>query len=104
MQIATTGSEATYHALRLSRAYTGRDHIVVMQGGRVVAQGTPEQVLAVDNEDVQRFIRASGVEAGRLKQRPSRKPARELAAIRGDTEGIARDLSRSAVAHPGAFY
>lgn len=33
VQIATTGSEATYHALRLARAYTGKDHIVVMQGG-----------------------------------------------------------------------
>lgn len=33
VQYATTGSEATYHALRLSRAFTGRDHIVVMQGG-----------------------------------------------------------------------
>ncbi len=33
VQIATTGSEATYHALRLARAYTGRDHVVVMQGG-----------------------------------------------------------------------
>lgn len=33
VQFCTTGSEATYHALRLSRAYTGRDHIVVMQGG-----------------------------------------------------------------------
>ncbi|MDG3002631.1 aspartate aminotransferase family protein [Paludisphaera mucosa] len=33
VQLTTTGSEATYHALRLSRAYTGRDHIVVMQGG-----------------------------------------------------------------------
>jgi glutamate-1-semialdehyde 2,1-aminomutase len=33
VQITCTGSEATYHALRLSRAFTGRDHIVVMQGG-----------------------------------------------------------------------
>lgn len=33
VQVTTTGSEATYHALRLSRAYTGRDHVVVMQGG-----------------------------------------------------------------------
>lgn len=33
VQITTSGSEATYHALRLSRAYTGRDHVVVMQGG-----------------------------------------------------------------------
>lgn len=33
VQITTSGSEATYHALRLARAFTGRDHIVVMQGG-----------------------------------------------------------------------
>jgi glutamate-1-semialdehyde 2,1-aminomutase len=33
VQFANTGSEATYHALRLSRAWTGRRHIVVMQGG-----------------------------------------------------------------------
>ena len=33
VQFATTGSEATYHALRLSRAYTGRNHVVMMQGG-----------------------------------------------------------------------
>ncbi len=33
VQFTTTGSEATYHALRLSRAFTKRDHIVVMQGG-----------------------------------------------------------------------
>lgn len=33
VQITCTGSEATYHALRLSRAVTGRDHICVMQGG-----------------------------------------------------------------------
>src|SRR5262249_42882276 len=33
VQLTTTGSEATYHALRLSRAFTRRDYIVVMQGG-----------------------------------------------------------------------
>lgn len=33
VQITTTGSEATYHALRIARAVTGRDHIIVMQGG-----------------------------------------------------------------------
>jgi len=33
VQFATTGSEATYHALRLSRAFTGKDHVAVMQGG-----------------------------------------------------------------------
>src|SRR5262249_20848218 len=33
VQVATTGSEATYHAIRLSRAFTGRDHLVVIQGG-----------------------------------------------------------------------
>lgn len=33
VRFTTTGSEATYLALRLARAHTGRDHIVVMQGG-----------------------------------------------------------------------
>lgn len=33
VQITTTGSEATYHAIRIARAVTGRDHIIVMQGG-----------------------------------------------------------------------
>lgn len=33
IQITTTGSEATYHAIRIARAATGRDHIIIMQGG-----------------------------------------------------------------------
>ena len=33
VQLTSTGSEATYHAIRLARAYTGRDGVVVMQGG-----------------------------------------------------------------------
>ena len=33
IQITTTGSEATYHAIRLARAVTRRNHIIVMQGG-----------------------------------------------------------------------
>lgn len=33
LQITTTGSEATYHAIRLARAVTERDHIIIMQGG-----------------------------------------------------------------------
>lgn len=33
VQILNTGSEATYQAIRLARAFTGKDHIIVMQGG-----------------------------------------------------------------------
>ncbi len=33
IQITTTGSEATYHAIRIARAATGKDHLIVMQGG-----------------------------------------------------------------------
>jgi len=33
IQITTTGSEATYHAIRIARAVTGREHIIKMQGG-----------------------------------------------------------------------
>jgi glutamate-1-semialdehyde 2,1-aminomutase len=33
IQITNTGSEATAHAIRLSRAYTGKEHIILMMGG-----------------------------------------------------------------------
>lgn len=33
VEIMNTGSEATYQAMRLARAATGRDHFIVMQGG-----------------------------------------------------------------------
>ncbi len=33
LQMLNTGSEATYQALRLGRAATGKDHIIKMQGG-----------------------------------------------------------------------
>lgn len=33
VQLTNTGSEATSHAIRLARAYTGREGIIVMQGG-----------------------------------------------------------------------
>lgn len=33
IQLTTTGSEATYHAIRISRAVTKRDHVIIIQGG-----------------------------------------------------------------------
>jgi glutamate-1-semialdehyde 2,1-aminomutase len=33
VQLTNTGSEATFHALRLARAHTGRDGVILMQGG-----------------------------------------------------------------------
>lgn len=33
IQITNTGSEATFHAIRIARAVTGRDHVIIMQGG-----------------------------------------------------------------------
>lgn len=33
VQVLNTGSEATYQAIRLARAFTQKDHIIVMQGG-----------------------------------------------------------------------
>ena len=33
LQLLNTGSEATYQAIRVARAATGRDHVIVMQGG-----------------------------------------------------------------------
>jgi glutamate-1-semialdehyde 2,1-aminomutase len=33
VQFLHTGSEATYQAMRVARAATGPDHVIVMQGG-----------------------------------------------------------------------
>ena len=33
VMLTNTGSEATYHALRIARAHTGRTGVIVMQGG-----------------------------------------------------------------------
>lgn len=33
IQITNTGSEATYHAIRIARAATGKEHVIIMQGG-----------------------------------------------------------------------
>jgi glutamate-1-semialdehyde 2,1-aminomutase len=33
IELTTTGSEATYHAIRIARAVTKRDHVIIMQGG-----------------------------------------------------------------------
>jgi glutamate-1-semialdehyde 2,1-aminomutase len=33
VQLTNTGSEATFHAVRLARAHTGRDGVILMQGG-----------------------------------------------------------------------
>lgn len=33
IQLTCTGSEATYHAIRISRAATSREHIIIIQGG-----------------------------------------------------------------------
>ena len=52
VQIANTGSEATAHAIRLSRAFTGREHIILMMGGyngwhnEVARQVTPSLAQA----------------------------------------------------------
>lgn len=33
VQLTNSGSEATFHALRIARAHTGRDGVIIMQGG-----------------------------------------------------------------------
>lgn len=33
VQLTTTGSEATYHAIRIARAATSKSHVIIMQGG-----------------------------------------------------------------------
>ena len=60
-------------------AFDIADRIAMLIKGRVVAQGSPAEVLAVDNADVQGFIRSSGVDVRRFEHRGNRKTAAELA-------------------------
>jgi phospholipid/cholesterol/gamma-HCH transport system ATP-binding protein len=60
-------------------AFDIADRIAMLIKGRVVAQGSPAEVLAVDNADVQGFIRSSGVDVTRFESRGNRKTAAELA-------------------------
>ena len=62
-------------------AFDIADRIAMLIKGRIVAQGSPAEVLKVDNEDVQRFIKSSGVDIERFRQRGNRKEASELAAL-----------------------
>lgn len=61
-------------------AFDIADRIAMLIKGRIVVQGTPAEVLACTDDDVRRFVRASGVEASRLTARRPRTPAAELAA------------------------
>lgn len=61
-------------------AFDIADQIAMLIKGKVVAQGPPDVVLACDDVDVQKFVRASGVEASRLATRRRRTPSGELAA------------------------
>lgn len=60
-------------------AFDIADRIAMLIKGRIVAEGGPKEVLASENEDVQNFVRSSGVEATRLERRRQRTPASELA-------------------------
>jgi phospholipid/cholesterol/gamma-HCH transport system ATP-binding protein len=60
-------------------AFDIADQIAMLIKGRVVAQGPPAAVLESPHEDVQRFIKASGVSAARLATRRPRRPSAELA-------------------------
>jgi len=61
-------------------AFDIADRIAMLIKGRVVALGSPAEVLAVDNADVQGFISSSGVDVKRFEHRGNRKTAAELAA------------------------
>lgn len=60
-------------------AFDIADRIAMLIKGRIVAQGSPAEVLAVDNADVQGFITSSGVDVRRFEHRGNRKTAAELA-------------------------
>ncbi|MBL8604302.1 MAG: ABC transporter ATP-binding protein [Myxococcales bacterium] len=72
-------------------AFDIADQIAMLIKGRVVAQGTPAEVLDHADPSVQSFIRSSGVDASRFAQRRPRSPSEALA-----EKAIARKRARVA--------
>lgn len=77
VQITNTGSEATAHAIRLSRAFTGRDHVILTLGGyngwhndvaRSVAPSLEVMGPRRENSDYPFFAMSAGIPEG-VKQR-----------------------------------
>ena len=61
-------------------AYGIADRVVLLSGGRAVAQGSPEELFDSHAAEVEPFARASGVDLTRLASRAPRLPPAEIQA------------------------
>ncbi len=62
-------------------AYEVADRIVLLSRGRIVADGSPEEVFRSHNEELLPFAVSSGVDLSKLVQRSSRKSPAEIRAL-----------------------
>lgn len=74
----------------LATAYEIGDRVMLLEHGRFVAEGTPEEFFASDNETVRFFVDSSAIEPSKLtaRRRTRRAPAQIRAAwsARGGTD------------------
>jgi phospholipid/cholesterol/gamma-HCH transport system ATP-binding protein len=54
------------------------DRMALLARGKIVAQGSPEELLAAGNEEVELFLRSSGVDPDRLAARAGRKTPEQI--------------------------
>jgi phospholipid/cholesterol/gamma-HCH transport system ATP-binding protein len=73
----------------MATAFEVADHVALLAHGRIVAQGTPEELFTSRREEVERFANASAVDPSRLPSRRARPTSAEIRA--------ARDAKRAAV-------
>lgn len=46
----------------MANAFKVADRVVMLHHGKIIFDGTPEQIKTTDNEDVQRFVRGEADE------------------------------------------
>jgi ABC-type multidrug transport system ATPase subunit len=54
------------------------DRMALLARGKIVAQGSPEELMAAGNEEVELFLRSSGVDPDRLAARAGRKTPEQI--------------------------
>jgi phospholipid/cholesterol/gamma-HCH transport system ATP-binding protein len=69
----------------IKSAFTISDRIIMLDQGRIVAEGTPEQIQASDNAWVQHFIHGRALESERIDSKVFATPARVSVRLRRGT-------------------
>jgi phospholipid/cholesterol/gamma-HCH transport system ATP-binding protein len=66
----------------MASAFDIADRVAMLVRGKIAVEGPPENVMASDHEDVQRFVHSSAIDPARIAQRSARKSPAQVRALR----------------------